>query len=115
MVTIAPNVGPDADDSAKAITALHFLGVHVSLDALIKTFELPTHFQCFQFERNPSLSANCNVLLALLRASNPQVYSSQVEKAALFITNEWWTTSGVLTDKWVRVSHAFLLTYIMID
>ena len=101
---LAPNVGPDADDSAKAISALHCLGIEYPLGALLQTFELPTHFQCFQHERNPSLSANCNVLLGLLHSSNPQVHAGAVEKAAAFMTNEWWSTEGILRDKWVRES-----------
>ena len=113
-VLLAPNVGPDADDSAKAISALQCLGVEYPLDALLQTFELPTHFQCFQHERNPSLSANCNVLLALLHCSTPQSHAGAVEKAATFIANEWWSTEGVLTDKWVRGSIASVLTSLLI-
>jgi hypothetical protein len=96
------SAGPDADDTAKAITALRYIGKPFPLDALFPAFELPTHFQCFQFERNPSLSTNCNVLIALLAYPQPAKYSSQILKAATFIIQEYWTTEGMVQDKWVR-------------
>ncbi|KAF7362455.1 Ent-kaurene synthase [Mycena venus] len=92
--------GPDADDTAKAITALRYIGKPFPLDALFPAFELPTHFQCFPFERNPSLSTNCDVLIALLAYPQPAEYSSQILKVATFIIQEYWTTEGVVRDKW---------------
>ena len=104
IIGFAPNIGPDADDSAKAITALQYIGKPFPLDALLKAFELPTHFQCFQFERNPSLSVNCNVFIALLKYPEPVKYSSQILKVATFIAQEYWTTDGIMQDKWVNIS-----------
>ncbi|KAK7460601.1 hypothetical protein VKT23_009321 [Stygiomarasmius scandens] len=100
IIGFAPNVGPDADDTAKAITALQYIGTPFPLDRLLEAFELPAHFQCFQYERNPSLSANCNVLIALLQYPNSSKYTSQIVKAATFITEEYWTTEGIVRDKW---------------
>jgi hypothetical protein len=96
-----PSVHPDADDTAKAITALQLLGQRPSFDALIERFELESHFQCFPFERNPSFSANCNVLLAFLYSPDPSQYQSQITKCVRYIAYEWWNTDEPVKDKWV--------------
>jgi hypothetical protein len=100
-LTVDPSVSPDADDTAKAITALQLLGCSASFDSLIKEFEVESHFQCFPFERNPSFSANCNVLLAFLHAPDPSKYLSQIIKCVNYICCEWWNSNGPLKDKWV--------------
>jgi hypothetical protein len=104
-LTIDPSVIPDADDAAKAITALHLLGYPAPLGPLIETFEVEGYFQCFQFERNPSFSANCNVLMAFLTAPDPSKYLSQINKCVRYICHEWWNSDGLLKDKWVCPKH----------
>jgi hypothetical protein len=53
-------------------------------------------------ERNPSLSANCNVLNALLITPEPEKYTTQIEKCTKFLCNQWWTSDSKIEDKWVR-------------
>jgi len=99
----APLVGSDADDTAKAITTLEILGRRASPDNMIKKFEARDHFRTYGFERNPSFSANCNVLKALLHAQpSPNQYAAEIEKAIRFICNCWWGTHGNIADKWVQ-------------
>jgi hypothetical protein len=94
-------VNPDADDTAKTLTALHLLGSPVSFDPLIEKFEKESHFQCFPMERAPSFSANCNVLLAFLHAPEPARYLPQILKCVRYICYEWWNTNESIKDKWV--------------
>jgi hypothetical protein len=100
-LTEDPSVHPDADDTAKTITALQLLGHTPSFDVLIDRFEKDTHFQCFPFERNPSFSANCNVLHSFLYAPDPAKYLSQITKIVRYICYEWWNTDDPVVDKWV--------------
>ena len=94
------SVDADADDTAKTITALNLLGFSASYDSLIERFELDIHFQTFEHERNPSFSANCNVLLAFLHSPDPSEYLSQILKCVRYICYEWWNTDEPLKDKW---------------
>lgn len=116
----APNVGKDADDTAKGIISLTMLASssnaqekHVQsaslTEAMIKNFEVESHFQTYESERDPSFSANCNVLQALLYQSDPSLYQVQIWKVAEFLSNSWWESHGAPEDKWVS---CFLLTQI---
>jgi len=96
-----PSVSPDADDTAKALTALALLGYPASCDSLLEKFEVESHFRCFPFEQSPSFSANCNVLLAFLHAPEPSQYLSQILKCVRYICYEWWNTDEAIKDKWV--------------
>ncbi|MCJ1351255.1 MAG: hypothetical protein MMC33_001239 [Icmadophila ericetorum] len=97
----APQLTADADDSAMCITALNLLGVPVSAAKLVEEFETTDHFKTYDMERNPSFSANCNVLIALLSSTEgPCHYAVQTEKVIKFICNTWWTTNGEIDDKW---------------
>lgn len=87
--------------------AVQYLGKAYPLDKMLSTFERESHFLTFLHERNPSLSGNCNVLLALLRTENPNTHTEQITKVTTFIVNEAWTTDGQITDKWVSVLHVY--------
>jgi hypothetical protein len=87
-----------------ALTTLNLLGFPTGADALIKEFEAPTHFRTYSLERNPSLSANCNVLNALLHVPNPDTCISQIEKCTRFLCEQWWNIIGRLEDKWVSIA-----------
>jgi hypothetical protein len=102
-------VSPDSDDTAKTLAALHLLGKTASYEPLIERFEMESHFQCFQFERHPSFSANCNVLLAFLRAPDPSTYISQITKCVQYICYEWWNSDEPIKDKWVGPSSSLLI------
>jgi hypothetical protein len=94
-------VGADADDTAMSLTTLNLLGVEAQADEMVAEFEAPTHFKTYSLERNPSLSANCNVLNALLHTPNPDIYLAQIEKCVRFLCQEWWQSGNRLEDKWV--------------
>ena len=96
-----PSVVPNSDDTSKALTALQLLARPGQFGPLIENYEREKHFVCFGFERNPSFSANCNVLLGLVQSSNPAMYLPQIEKCVRFICEEWWKSDTPLTDKWV--------------
>lgn len=96
---VAPGFLEDADDTAKTILTLNLLGRATSPDGMIALFEADNHFKTFALERNPSFSANCNVLIALLYAPEPRKYVAQIYKAANFLCNLWY--EGELEDKWV--------------
>ncbi|UNI15339.1 hypothetical protein JDV02_001879 [Purpureocillium takamizusanense] len=104
VLGFASSFEADADDTAKAITALHQLGHPASSAKMVEAFEADTHFRTYQGERDPSFTTNCNVLQALLHQPDVSVYSSQVLKVAKFLCEHWWTTDGRIKDKWVRSS-----------
>ncbi|MCJ1245726.1 hypothetical protein MMC30_002930 [Trapelia coarctata] len=89
----------DADDTAKAILSLSLLGkTSVSPDQLIAKFDNGVYFDTYVEESNPSFSANCNVLNALLHHPLPSQYTAQISRATEFLCNAWY--HGVLKDKW---------------
>jgi hypothetical protein len=100
---VAPFVGADADDTAFGLTTLNLIGKSVLADRLVQEFEALDHFKTYSMERNPSLSANCNVLNALLHTPEPEKYMKQIEKCISFLCNQWWISDGKIEDKWVRL------------
>ncbi|KAE9384770.1 hypothetical protein BT96DRAFT_1026800 [Gymnopus androsaceus JB14] len=100
IIGFAPNVTPDADDTSKALATLLHIGKPFRFDDMLDAFELPTHFQCYQHERNPSVTVNCNVLMALLHHPEPDKYSKQILKASEFVLSEYWNAGKLVQDKW---------------
>ncbi|TLD04307.1 uncharacterized protein PgNI_12055 [Pyricularia grisea] len=105
IIGFAPRA-PDADDTAKGLMALDLMGRHISPDQMIKVFEGRNHFTTFGSERDPSLTSNCHVLLALLRQPIVSQYYPQITKTANFICEYWWKTQGHIRDKW-HLSHMY--------
>lgn len=103
-ITPAPRA-PDADDTAKGLLALDLMGRHLSPDRMIKVFEGSNHFTTFGAERDPSLTSNCHILLALLHQPDVSKYYPQITKTANFLCDFWWTTDGRIKDKWVSSSY----------
>ena len=101
FLIIDPSVLPDADDTSKALIALELLSRTGQITPLIEKYERENHFACFEFERNPSFSTNCNVLLAFVHNPKPVMYLSQIKKCVRFICDEWWSSDTPLIDKWV--------------
>lgn len=97
----APGIEADVDDTAKALICLGSLGQTISPEGMIKAFERETHFQTYANERDPSFSANCNALLALLCQADPSSCSAQILKVVQFLSNAWWISDGPIKDKWV--------------
>jgi hypothetical protein len=91
----------DADDTAKSILSLTLLGRStVKPESMIQSFDNGLHFRTYVAERNPSFSANCNVLISLLHLQDPGGYVTHIQKAAVFLCDAWFTST--LMDKWVR-------------
>jgi hypothetical protein len=100
----APSIQPDADDTSKALSSLSAMGEPISPIGLLDHFEGDDHFRTYTGERNPSFSANCNVLVSLLSLPNPSLFGKQIEKATSFLCKAWWESDGWIQDKWVSVS-----------
>ncbi|KAF1940886.1 Ent-kaurene synthase [Clathrospora elynae] len=98
LVGFSPGILPDADDTARVLMTLKCLGKPMEPTPMIRHFENESHFKTYHLERNPSFSANCNVLLALLQAEDVDQYLTQVEKTSAFLLQEW--EAGGVTDKW---------------
>ena len=97
----APGMMEDADDTANTILSLNLLGRPVFPERMITAFETTTHFKTYQRERNPSFSANCNTLIALLSVPDPSKYSATIFKATSFLCDLWY--NGDDTDKWACI------------
>ena len=97
----------DADDTAKTIISLNTLGKQVRPDRLIEVFENGGHFRTYPGERNPSFSANCNILSALLHSAEPDQYFRQIELALQFLCD--LHSSGDMRDKWVSYIYVYIL------
>lgn len=95
----APGVLPDADDTAKGLESLHYLGQSSGVENLIKTFELEEHFLTYLGERNPSFSANCNIAILLLLREDRAQHFPEIAKAIQFLTSQAFR--GYVHEKWV--------------
>lgn len=111
IVGFTPYVCCDADDTAKSTLVLSLLQQNVSPDEMLKAFEAEHHFRTYPHERDPSFSANCNVLMALLYTNNPSQYVPQIEKASRFLLKHFRESDLNVRDKWVWSSaeHDLLL------
>ena len=106
---IALDVLTDPDDSARTMAILRHFGLPVPIKPLLEMFELKSYFQCYAFERNASITVQCNVLSTLLVAFERPVTGdcdqsrllSSILKLTTFITDTFWTTNKI-EDKWVR-------------
>ncbi|KAI0861469.1 Copalyl diphosphate synthase [Xylaria cubensis] len=100
VLGFAPFFEADVDDTAKTISSLNMLGRPVSPKSLIDVFEAETHFRTYAGERDPSPTANCNALLALLHQPDVSLFSGQIFKVAKFLVDFWWQADGKIVDKW---------------
>ncbi|KAM4061076.1 ent-kaur-16-ene synthase [Hirsutella rhossiliensis] len=102
---IAPRA-PDVDDTAKGLLALSLLDHQVSPDRMIEGYEGQDHFITFGSERDPSLTSNCHVLVALLHQPDVSCYHSQILKTTKYICGHWWSSDCHVKDKW-HLSHLY--------
>lgn len=105
----APGFEPDLDDSAKAIVAFNLSGRPANPKGLIEVFETRTHFRVYPGERDPSFSANCNALSALLCQRDLSSYSTQITKLVNFLCNHMWHSNDEIRYKWVRDDYIFFI------
>ncbi|KAI0099185.1 Copalyl diphosphate synthase [Nemania sp. FL0031] len=106
MMGKAPHMGSDVDDTAKGILSLGMLGIDIDVNPMIEAFETDTHFQTYPSERDPSFSANCNVLITLLHQQNASLFAPQILKTVRFLCETWWNTDGQIKNKW-NTSHLY--------
>ena len=90
---------PDADDTARALLCMSLIGRDVNPTAMISMFDAGKHFKTYEFERNSSFSANCNVLRALLQLQSVDKYTSLIYRSSLYLCDTY--QAGPLHDKWV--------------
>ncbi|KAM0195926.1 hypothetical protein ACHAPC_000416 [Botrytis cinerea] len=117
LLGFAPGVLPDVDDTSKGLEALHYLGYNSSAEAVIRIFEGEEHFLTYPGERNPSFSANCNVLIFLLGRDDRTQYVPQITKAVRFLASQAFNKN--VKEKWHRnelywmmlIARAFELLY----
>ncbi|KAF2798681.1 hypothetical protein K505DRAFT_232734 [Melanomma pulvis-pyrius CBS 109.77] len=119
LVGFAPRILEDADNTARSLLMLMRLGrvgyvATVDIAPLVSKFESAKCFKTYELERNPSFSANCNVVLALLEIeheSNSQ-YASQIEKALTFLLGVVETGDRDITDKWnISSEYSYMLLF----
>ncbi|KAL8924393.1 MAG: hypothetical protein Q9172_002695 [Xanthocarpia lactea] len=104
-VGFAPGLMADADDTAKVQLALSLLGRGSRFSAeMVSRFACKTHFQTYPSERNPSVSANCNILMALLHCSHPDSFETLIVNAINFVCESW--DRNACKDKWVSLDTA---------
>ncbi|ORY05489.1 hypothetical protein BCR34DRAFT_590903 [Clohesyomyces aquaticus] len=90
---------PDVDDTAKTLHMMALVGQEpVDPERMNAEFWTPSSFKTYQGEQTSSISANANVLKALLSTQRPQNYATHILTATEFICNAWST--GKLVDKW---------------
>ncbi|MCP5095970.1 MAG: cyclase [Chloroflexi bacterium] len=85
------------DDTSMVYHTLHRYGRFVDISGLFH-YEKETHFRCFAFEKNPSISANIHVLSALYQAGYPSSHPSVV-KIIQFLSDVK-SAEGYWIDKW---------------
>jgi hypothetical protein len=97
-IGFAPGLLPDADDTARSLMTLQLLGRNPTYAPMIEEFEVKDHFRTYDYERNPSFSANCNVLIALLYLDQVDQYEAQISKALDFVMLKF--EQDDVADKW---------------
>ncbi|KAL8761590.1 MAG: hypothetical protein Q9184_002298 [Pyrenodesmia sp. 2 TL-2023] len=104
LVGFAHGFVPDVDDTSQAIKALRLLGRPTPIQPMIAEFEAPDHFKTYVFERDPSFSANCNVLISLLSEENQlDEHRLHIQKTITFLRDTWWKSDQKISDKWVSI------------
>ncbi|KAJ5921344.1 terpenoid cyclases/Protein prenyltransferase [Penicillium verhagenii] len=103
LIGWAPGIMPDPDDTARVLMTINFLGSQVDFTPMVTKFRSHPCFKTYEMERNPSLSANCNVLLALVSSDNPGAYVEEITAVLNYLLGAW--KKGNLSDKWNSSAH----------
>ena len=101
----------DGDDTGLVYEVLSHFGYNVSIDTVLR-YEEKEYFRCFEFEANPSISANIHILGALKQAGFTQV-TLQVQKILNFLRRSQ-VQGRFWMDKWhaspyYPTSHAIII------
>ncbi|KAI9372837.1 terpenoid cyclases/protein prenyltransferase alpha-alpha toroid [Aspergillus egyptiacus] len=100
LIGFVPKACPDADDTAMSLIALMLQGTRYSPQGLIDQFEREHHFATYPFETHTSVSANANVLSALVLLSTDDRYLPQIEKCIRYLCGAWFDCHRMVQDKW---------------
>ncbi|KAJ5727077.1 terpenoid cyclases/Protein prenyltransferase [Penicillium malachiteum] len=103
LIGWAPGIMPDADDTARVLMTIGFLGGQADLMPMVTKFRSDPCFKTYEMERNPSLSANCNILLALASSENAKDHMDDIRTVMKYLNTIW--RQGDLRDKWNTSSH----------
>ncbi|KAL6720895.1 hypothetical protein ACLMJK_002820 [Lecanora helva] len=98
VLGFAPNILEDSDDTARALLTLSHLGNRIDPIPMIERFKSSMYFKTYPFERDPSFSANCNALMAILHSSSVDESSPLIGQMVAFLVERW--ASGKASDKW---------------
>lgn len=92
------------DDSAKTSIIYSFLGLPGISQTIVDSYDSARCLKTYDMERDPSFSANCNALIALMLDNNQfEQKTNTIEKVVRFLCGSWFRRSGVLEDKWVSL------------
>ncbi|KAL4999865.1 hypothetical protein BDV10DRAFT_200525 [Aspergillus recurvatus] len=94
----ASGILADADDTARVLLTLGLLDVDTDFCPMIAHFRSGAYFKTYELERNPSFSANCNVLLALVESHEAQRHIDTIEAISLYLVEA--SKGGNMRDKW---------------
>ncbi|KAF7905074.1 uncharacterized protein EAF01_005595 [Botrytis porri] len=100
LLGFAPGILPDVDDTSKGLETLCYLGHSSSAEGVIQAFEGKEHFLTYRGERNPSFSANCNVLIFFLDRDDRAQYVPQISKTVQFLASQAFNEN--VKEKWHR-------------
>ncbi|KAK2763882.1 hypothetical protein FQN54_009500 [Arachnomyces sp. PD_36] len=100
LIGFVPKACPDADDTAMSLIALKLQGTPHSAQGMIDQFERDHHFATYPFETHTSVSANSNVLSALVLLSTDGSYQPQIEKCIRYLCEAWFNCDRMVKDKW---------------
>lgn len=98
VVGFTPGVLEDADDTARSLLASQLLGNDIDPNPMIDKFQSDVCFKTYELEQEPSFSANCNVLMALLGSESVNEHLIQIERTLKFLLLEW--EKDVIQEKW---------------
>ncbi len=104
--SVAPLVVPDADDTAKVMLTTYLVQEAIKPDRMLEYFKSGNgHLRTYLGERHASFSANCNVLIALLRSPDVETYHVYISDILRFLCESWWR--GDFKDKWVSINQRY--------
>ncbi|GKZ51661.1 hypothetical protein AbraIFM66951_006627 [Aspergillus brasiliensis] len=92
LVGFAPGILPDADDTARVLITLNSVGSEADCTPMVKRFRSGAYFKTYDFERNPSFSANW-----------AKSYAMEIGATVDYLLDLWRT--GNVSDKWNTSPH----------
>ncbi|KAI0110357.1 hypothetical protein GGR51DRAFT_569644 [Nemania sp. FL0031] len=99
----SPSLEFNLDSTARGILVMGFLGQPVGVGKMLEKFATGGHFRTYAKDREPSLSATCYAIMAILCQKDASMYAPRIKEAMKFICDIWWNSDrGLAEDKSVR-------------